>query len=158
MNAGTRALGVFLFALLALDAVTHAAESQDANERTAILAQIDRLFAAIAERDRETLMSLTIPGSLNFSVADPVTGPADILMMSHSQFINNLSLDGPDMSGGYYDPTILIEGNIAVFWAPYRFFIEGQFDHCGIDSFQLVKRDGSWLISNISATRKYEGC
>lgn len=54
--------------------------------------------------------------------------------------------------------TIKIDGDLAIVWAPYQFFLDDKFSHCGIDSFQLVKIDSVWKIQYLIDTRKREGC
>ena len=132
--------------------------AQSDQDRAAILETVDRFFAALTTHDRSELIAITLPGSLNISVSNPVNGPQDINIQNYTQMINGLGADGPEFLERYWDPTVLIEGNIAVFWAPYDFHVDGVFSHCGIDSFQLVKREGQWLLSNLSWTRQRQDC
>lgn len=131
---------------------------QTSDDRAAILDVVDRFFAALGAHDRNGLLAVTLPGSLNISVSNPALGPQDITIQNYTQMINGLGRDGPTFLERYWDPTVLIEGSIAVFWAPYDFHIDGEFSHCGIDSFQLVKREGQWYLSNLSWTRQRQGC
>lgn len=134
------------------------ASAQESADRQAILETVDGFFTALGSHDRNALIALTLPGSLNISVANPANSVRDINIQSYTRMINGLGAGGPEFLERYWDPTVLIEGNIAVFWAPYDFHIDGEFSHCGIDSFQLVKREGQWLLSNLSWTRQREGC
>ena len=54
--------------------------------------------------------------------------------------------------------TIKIDGPLASVWTPYKFYYKGQFSHCGVNSFQLVKINGAWKIQYIIDTRRREGC
>lgn len=54
--------------------------------------------------------------------------------------------------------TIKIDGPLAIVWAPYKFYFKGKFSHCGIDSFQLVRINGTWKIQYLIDTRKRVGC
>jgi len=56
-----------------------------------------------------------------------------------------------------YD-VIKIDGPLAIVWAPYKFYLNGIFSHCGVDSFQLVKVDGVWKIQYLIDTRRRKGC
>ncbi len=56
-----------------------------------------------------------------------------------------------------YD-VIKIDGPLAIVWAPYKFYYKGNFSHCGVDSFQLVKINGEWKIQYLVDTRKKNGC
>ena len=54
--------------------------------------------------------------------------------------------------------TIKIDGPMAIVWAPYNFYYNGQFSHCGVNSFQLVKFNGVWKIQYLIDTRRKQGC
>lgn len=53
---------------------------------------------------------------------------------------------------------ILIDGNLASVWTPYEFYYKGQFSHCGVNSFQLVKSNNEWKIQYIIDTRRKDHC
>ncbi len=43
---------------------------------------------------------------------------------------------------------IRIDGNLASVWAPYEFYLNNNFSHCGVNSFQLFNNNGN-CINNI---------
>ena len=53
---------------------------------------------------------------------------------------------------------IKTDGALAIAWTPYQFYYKGQFSHCGIDSYQLVRINGEWKIQYIIDTRRKENC
>jgi hypothetical protein len=53
---------------------------------------------------------------------------------------------------------IRIDGDLAIVWAPYKFFLDDKFSHCGVDSFQLVKINGEWRIQYLIDTRRKQDC
>ena len=53
---------------------------------------------------------------------------------------------------------IKIDGPLASVWAPYKFYFEGKFRHCGVNSFQLVRINGNWKIQYLIDTRRKTGC
>ena len=53
---------------------------------------------------------------------------------------------------------ILIDGNLASVWTLYEFYYNGQFSHCGVNSFQLVKSNNEWKIQYIIDTRRKDNC
>jgi hypothetical protein len=53
---------------------------------------------------------------------------------------------------------IRIDEPIAIVWAPYKFYFEGKFSHCGVDSFQLVYINGHWKIQYLIDTRRKQPC
>jgi len=54
--------------------------------------------------------------------------------------------------------TIKIDGPLAIAWTPYKFYYEGKFSHCGVNSFQLVRVDNQWRIQYLIDTRRRQGC
>ncbi len=54
--------------------------------------------------------------------------------------------------------SIKIDGPLAIVWAPYKFYFDGQFSHCGVDSFQLVFINGQWKIQYLIDTRRKQPC
>lgn len=53
---------------------------------------------------------------------------------------------------------IKVDGNMAIAWTPYKFFFEGNFSHCGVNVFTLIKRENGWKIMGITDTRRKQGC
>lgn len=54
--------------------------------------------------------------------------------------------------------TIKIDGPLAIAWTPYKFYYEGKFSHCGVNSFQLIRLNGQWKIQYLIDTRRRQGC
>jgi hypothetical protein len=54
--------------------------------------------------------------------------------------------------------TIRIDGPLAIVWTPYKFYYNGQFSHCGVNSFQLVRFGGQWKIQYLIDTRRKDKC
>jgi len=54
--------------------------------------------------------------------------------------------------------TIKIDGPMATVWAPYEFYYKGNFSHCGVDHFLLIRIKNEWKIQYLIDTRRKEGC
>ena len=128
------------------------------DDRAAILETVQKFFDSIELRDRQLLESILVPNSLNISARELDDGEAQFNVMSYDEVVTALTRPGRNAKERSWDETVLIQGNIAVVWTPYDFHIDGVFSHCGIDSFQLIKQDGQWLISNSSWTLETENC
>lgn len=57
-----------------------------------------------------------------------------------------------------WNPTVLVHGKIANVWAEYDFHINGEFSHCGVDSFALAREPLGWRIIHVSYTVERTGC
>ena len=54
--------------------------------------------------------------------------------------------------------SIQVDRTMANAWVGYEFWLNGQFSHCGINSFQLIDFDGEWKIIYLIDTRGRAGC
>lgn len=54
--------------------------------------------------------------------------------------------------------SIQVDRTMANAWVGYEFWINDNFSHCGINSFQLVNFDGDWKIIYLIDTRGRVGC
>lgn len=54
--------------------------------------------------------------------------------------------------------TIRIDGSLAMAWTPYKFYIGEKLNHCGVNSFQLVKYPEGWKIQYLIDTRRRQNC
>lgn len=54
--------------------------------------------------------------------------------------------------------TIKIDGPLAMVWTPYKFYYDGNFSHCGVDCFQVVRINGAWKIQYLIDTRRKQPC
>lgn len=54
--------------------------------------------------------------------------------------------------------SVHIDADLATVWAPYKFFFKGNFRHCGINAFQLVRLHNEWKIISIIDTRRKDNC
>lgn len=53
---------------------------------------------------------------------------------------------------------IRVDGPMANAWTPYEFWLNDQFSHCGVNSFQLYHDGTSWKIIYLVDTRRREDC
>lgn len=56
------------------------------------------------------------------------------------------------------DYVIKVDGNMASAWTPYEFWFNGNFSHCGVNSFQLFNDNGQWKIVYLIDSRRRSGC
>ena len=56
------------------------------------------------------------------------------------------------------DYVIKVDGNMASAWTPYEFWFNGNFSHCGVNSFQLFHDNGQWKIVYLIDSRRRSDC
>ena len=51
-----------------------------------------------------------------------------------------------------YAPNVEVDGNWAMVWGRYVFFVGDKVSHCGINQFNLVRTNAGWKIANGAST------
>ena len=85
-----------------------------------------------------------------YLMAVPAQGTAR--RQEREAFIQSVGDSGGRFLERMWDPVVEVSGPIASVWTPYDFWADGQFSHCGIDAFQLIRVDESWKILSVIYT------
>jgi hypothetical protein len=119
---------------------------------------VNKMFDAMRNTDTALLRS-TFSGSIVFHTIVTTAGATSVRSEDPGEFI---SFIGKEKKGAADEQiqfeTIKLDGPLALVWAPYKFYYNGKFSHCGVDSFQLVRINGVWKIQYIIDTRRKQGC
>lgn len=128
--------------------------SGTASDRDAVSAVVQLAFDAIRDTDadawRATLLEEGTFTSL--SIADDGNQVGYRSFESHLANLDSLEGPTPAYLERWWDPVIMIEGDIAMVWTPYDFLIDGNFSHAGIDVIVLLRIDDGWKIASIAWT------
>jgi hypothetical protein len=134
----------------------------ESGDREAILAVMDKAFAAVRSNMADDWRAIQLAEGTTLSFRPgPEERPEELEMRisNNEDFIADLKPDGHEYIERWTsEPTILIRGPIAVIWGEYEFWIDGEFSHCGVDSADLVKKDGEWKVANFMWTVEKEDC
>jgi hypothetical protein len=144
---------LFLLSVIGSSAIT----AQEKHlEHDAVMVVVNQFFEAL-NTDNQTLMaSISIDGSHNYSIREK----ADLTfeLRSRQQDNSDTTPNAAEYTERYWDEIVLVNDLMAVFWAPYDFYIDGEFSHCGVDVFDLIKLDGRWKLANSMYTVISSGC
>jgi hypothetical protein len=128
-------------------------------EEAAVLESVQRLFDIMATRDTAAARELLLADG-RFVVVRP--GPAgdaeQVGLMSHEDFIGLLARGSEPLLERMWSAEVRIHGPIAMVWTPYDFYRGGEFSHCGVDAFTMVRLQGEWRIAGATYTIETEGC
>lgn len=134
----------------------------DEEERGAVLAVVEKAFAAVHSQDPDDWRAIQLAEGTTLSFrphSDGVPGKLEMRLSSNEEAVSNMADDGREFQERWTaEPTVLIRGPIAVAWGEYEFRIDGEFSHCGVDSVDLVKIDDEWKIANFMWTVEKTGC
>jgi hypothetical protein len=57
-----------------------------------------------------------------------------------------------------WDVEIQVDGDLAAAWMQYAFFVGERFSHCGVNAFQFFRAPEGWQVTQITDTRRRDGC
>ena len=113
-----------------------------------MLVPIQAMFAGMAKRDAAAIREPTMPGGTMVLMRD---GKPSV--MTFEQFAERVGRPGTTkIEERIHDPLVRIDNDLAVVWAPFDFLVDGKVDHCGTDLFNMVKKDGKWMIASVADT------
>ncbi len=120
---------------------------------------VNKLFEGMRNSDAEMILSSFSDSAILQSVGRNKEGKIIIQNEAIGDFAKTIR----QIKKGAADEQIVfesikIDGPLAIVWAPYKFYFDGKFSHCGVDSFQLVLINGQWKIQYLIDTRRRQGC
>lgn len=123
-----------------------AAAAQPAPDRDEVLKVVQAFVDTMTARDVEGARKVLQPQG-RFHATRMRDGKPDIRAFSNEEYLADLSAAKTRMQERIWNPEVRIRGTIASVWAPYDFWIDGKFSHCGIDAFDLIKTEEGWKLA-----------
>ena len=120
---------------------------------------IGNLFEGMKTSDTVLMRSAFSPSAIMQTIVKNKEGKVSVRTDAVDGFITSIGKPHKEI----YDERIVfdvvkIDGDLAIVWTPYQFYLDDKFLHCGVNSFQLVKLNGEWKIQYIIDTRRKENC
>ena len=147
---------LFLF-FITFITLTITGQSQTAED--SVKAAVNKLFEGMKSSDAAILKSAFADSAILQTITKNKEGKIAIETGAVDNFASLVS----KQPKGFLDEQIVfdlikIDGPLAIVWTPYKFYFNGIFSHCGVNSFQLVKLNGEWKIQYLIDTRQKNGC
>lgn len=139
-------LPVLAFLLFSLAGLADTATPDPAQEKTAVLAVVQRFFDALHTKDGEGLRATCQPGA-QITAGRPTENGYALRQRSIEADIAQLATAKEVWLERMWSPTVHINGRIAVVWTRYDFHRDGKLSHNGTDCFTLFKTDTGWKIA-----------
>ncbi|APG66013.1 3-methyl-2-oxobutanoate hydroxymethyltransferase [Tenacibaculum todarodis] len=147
---------IILLVTLSLSSILTA---QNSSDEKAIKETIETFFDGLHKGD-STIVSATMHSSIKIQTTFNRKGKKDIVTDSREKILTGIANKKPENK--YFEKLlswdIKIDGNLASVWTPYEFYLNGNFSHCGANSFQLFNNNGKWEIIYIVDMRRRENC
>lgn len=129
------------------------------SEEEAVKAVIVSLFDGMRAKNADQVSAAFTPEAIMNTVITKPEG-SEVGSNSVADFAKRISTTPAEtqLDERILDYQIKVDGTMASAWTPYRFYVNGDFSHCGVNSFQLVKTAEGWKIVYIIDTRRKEPC
>lgn len=129
----------------------------DEAERSEVTELAHDFMRALSERNTADLDDLLAPHARLFSIREGESGPV-YRVRTREEFLEGLAGGGSPFRERIWDPVVEISGRIAMVWAPYDFYADGERSHCGIDVLAFMKLEAGWKVTSITYNVVHEGC
>ncbi len=136
---------------------TMVAKAQTAED--SVKTVVNNLFKAMKNSDVVLLKSVFADSAILQTITKNKAGETMIRNESVARFVESISKIPPGAADEQISfGQINIDGALASVWTPYKFIYNGNFSHCGVNSFQLVKLNNEWKIQYLIDTRRKNDC
>lgn len=139
-------------ALLAAAPLAAQPRSEQAPEHAEVTAAVDAFFAALRSEDKTALAREMDSAGMIYIHDRRDPAGSEVTIVPVGKHLENWLKSPPGLDERMVYRTVLVDGDMAQVWGPYRFMAGGRTTHCGINSMSLVKREGRWRIANTSFT------
>ena len=143
-------------ALVFVSAAALHAQKQD--DKTAAIKVVDQLFFEMASANPAGILALHVGSGDLAAVQRGPDGKSRYSSLNGEKFSQLFTKKSPVMKEEMYDPKFEMNGDWAMVWGRYVFWVDDKVSHCGINQFNLVRIDGTWKIANGASTIDRNDC
>jgi hypothetical protein len=144
----TRCLAALLCAVALIASLSPRPLCAETPAEQAVLAPVKAMFAGMAKRDAAAIQKPLLPGGSLVLMRD-----GKPTRVTFEVFAQRVAKPAPThIEERIHDPLVRIDNDLAVVWTPFEFLSDGKVEHCGTDLFNLVRKDGQWMIASIADT------
>ena len=155
MTHHLRRAGLFACLLSVCVSMPLAAQPRSQDEE-AVVAVVQRIFDAMEKCDPATIRALSLPEGRLFRLTPGSDQPPRSTTLD--DFAAQFATCNRTLLERMWAPQVRVHKGIATLWAPYDFWLNGAFSHCGIDSFEMLKTADGWKLASGTYTVEREGC
>lgn len=143
-----------LLTVLAFSTFSRAQTTEDS-----VKTVVNNLFAAMIKSDTALLRTCFADSMVLQTIVRGKSGGAEVKSETAEGFVKSIgSLKPGSADERITFGNVLIDGPLALVWTPYKFYFNGQFSHCGVNSFHLVRFKDGWRIQYLIDTRRRVNC
>lgn len=110
-----------------------------------VLEPVHAFFSAMARYDQAAMRAQVLPAG-----TATLMRKGKPVQLTLGDFVDHVKPGKERIEERLGKAQVMVDGDLAVVWAPYTFLLEGKPHHCGTDVFNLVRVDGKWQIAAIA--------
>jgi len=156
----TRFLLVFLLVPVAAHA-QHTGPAVPAGSEAqadSVRAHVVDLFDAMRSADGDAVLGHFHERASLYSVSAGPDGLARVQVTDIERFAEAVGGDHPEYDERIGPVEVRMDGALATAYMPYAFYVGGEFSHCGVNAFHLVRTAEGWRTLHITDTRRRAEC
>lgn len=141
-----RSMRAVVIVMIVLVASAAARAQSSIAEHEAVLKTMQTFFDTMAAKDVEGARRILQPQG-RFHAIRVRDGKPDVRAFSNEEYFADLQASKQKMRERIWNPEVKVNGLIATLWAPYDFWLDGKYSHCGVDQFDFIKTEEGWKIA-----------
>ena len=141
-----RPMRVFVIVVAVLITAVSAPAQNSNTEHDAVLKTLQMFFDTMTAKDVDGARKILQPQG-RFHAMRMRDGKPDVRAFSNEEYFADLQASKQEMRERIWNPEVRISGLIANVWAPYDFWLDGKYSHCGVDQFDFIKTEEGWKIA-----------
>jgi len=143
------------FLLIFLATASLGAVNAQSSTEDSVKTAVNLLFKAMIESDAALVKASFADSAVLQTI---VTSKEGKIQVRNERVGDFADLVGKSVKGDLDErirfDVLKIDGPLAIVWAPYSFYFKGNRNHCGVDSFQMIRINGVWKILYLIDTRR----
>ena len=116
-----------------------------AQDDSEVLAVADEALVRISNEDSTGLAALMIPEAMIYVGVKQEDGTYAVSTRTFEE-TRDRAMES-DLEERGWNPTVLVSGTIAIVWYPYDIYVDGEWSHCGVDIFNMIRTNDGWRIA-----------
>ncbi len=128
------------------------------NEKEMVIAKVQQFFDILASKDTSNADNVIYKKGFALSVRENKDAKGEEKIVRYrgfDTFAEELAKTKNQFKEVMSNPTVLIHKEVAVVWAPYKFYVDGKYSHKGVDAFTLIKTGEGWKIASVAYTVEF---
>ena len=131
------------------------AAAQMTHDEHAVHAAIDQIFEGMRTANPDLVRAVFAQDARFAMVGEDAGG---VSVQSVDGWLEAIGSSEGRWDERLYDVEVKVDGDMASAWTPYTFYLDGAVRHCGTNSIELLRDASGWKVTQISDTRRTEGC